>query len=57
MSAGQSNVMVPYEINTGSDGNIIPLHVYKNIFPKTTTEQLAATKTKNVLLEMYNKIL
>ena len=31
-SAGQSNILVPYKIDTGSDGNIMSLHVYKNYF-------------------------
>ena len=32
-SAGQNNIMVPHKIDTGSDSNIMPLHVYKNYFP------------------------
>ena len=55
MSAAQSNIMVPYKINTGSDGNIMPLHVHNKLFPSTTNGQLAATKNKNVLLKTYNK--
>ena len=26
-SAGPNNVMVPYEVGMGSDGNIMPLHI------------------------------
>ena len=26
-SAGQSNIMVPYKTDTGSDGNIMSLHI------------------------------
>ena len=26
-SAGLNNVMVPYEVGMGSDGNIMPLHI------------------------------
>ena len=33
MSAGQSNITVPYKIDTGRDGNIMPLHAYKKLFP------------------------
>ena len=29
-SAGPNNVIIPYEVDMGSDGNIIPLHIYKN---------------------------
>ena len=39
MSAGQNNVMVPYKVDTGSDGNIMPLHIYKKLFPIITNEQ------------------
>ena len=31
-SAGPNNVVVPYKVDTGSNGNIMPLHIYKNCF-------------------------
>ena len=31
-SAGINNVLVPYKVDTGNDGNIMPLHIYKNYF-------------------------
>ena len=55
MSAGQSNLMVPYKIETGINDNIMPLHMYKKLFPNITNEQLTTTKNKIVLLKMYNK--
>ena len=55
MSAGQSNIMVPYKLDTDSDGNIMPLQMYKKLFASITNEQLATTKNKNVLLNKYNK--
>ena len=55
MSAGPNNIMVPYKADTGNDGNIMPLHIYKKLFPKITNEQLVATENKNILLKMYNK--
>ena len=42
---------VPHKAATGSDGNIMPLHRYKKLFPRETKEQLAAT---NIKLKMYN---
>ena len=45
-SAGINNLMVPYKVDTGSDGNIMPLHIYKKLFPRITSEQLAATKMR-----------
>ena len=48
-SASQSNIMVPYKIDIGSNGNIMPLHVCRKLFPEITNEQLAAIKNKNIL--------
>ena len=55
MSAGINNIIAPYKVDTGSDGNIMPLHIYKLLFPRITSEQLAATKNKSVQSKMYNK--
>ena len=54
-SAGPSNVIIPYKIETGSSGNIMSIHMYKKLFPNVINEQLAITKNKNVLLKIYNK--
>ena len=54
-SANLNNVMVPYKVDTDSDGNIMPLHIYKKLFPKVTNEQFAATKNNNILSKTYNK--
>ena len=48
-SAGPNNMMVPYMVDTGSNGNIMPLHIYKKLFARIPNEQLAATK--NILLK------
>ena len=53
--AGKNDIMVSYKIDTGRDGNIMPLHMYKKLFPNITNEQLVETKNKNVLLKTYNK--
>ena len=55
MFTGKNNIMVSYKIDTGSNSNIMPLHVYKKVFPNITNEQLAKTKNKNVPLKTYNK--
>ena len=54
-SASQSNIMVPYKIDIDSNGNIMPIHMYKKLFPSITNEQLATAKNKNFLLKTYNK--
>ena len=35
--------MLPYTIDSDSNGNIMPLHVYKKLFFNITNEQLATT--------------
>ena len=32
MPVGINNVIGPNEVDTGSDGNIVPLHIYKKYF-------------------------
>ena len=32
-SAGLNNIMVLYKVDTGSDGNIMPLLIHKKLFP------------------------
>ena len=39
----------------GSDGNIMPLHLYQKLFPRETKDQLVATKNKNVQLKCKTK--
>ena len=48
--------MVPYKGDMGSDGNIMPLYIYKKLFLRVTIEQLAATRDKYMKLKMYNQI-
>ena len=41
-------ITVPYKVDTGSNGNIMPFYMYKKLFLRATVEQLAATEdTKN----------
>ena len=42
--------MVSYKVDTGSDGNIMPLYIYKKVFPRETIEQLAAGQNTNIKL-------
>ena len=48
--------MVPYKIDTGSNGNIMPLNMYKKLFPSKKNEELVRTKNKNVLLKCTTKL-
>ena len=50
MSAGINNVIVTYKVDTGSNGNIMPLHIYKKLFLRIICKQFAATK-----MRLYNE--
>ena len=39
----------------GSDGNLMPIDIFKRLFPKAAVEQLAKHKDKRVTLHTYNK--
>ena len=39
----------------GSDGNIMPLHIFKKLYTGVLNEQLAETINKHILLKTYNK--
>ena len=40
MQAGENIIEIPYKIGTGSEGNIMPLYIFKNLFKNTTEDQL-----------------
>ena len=48
--------MVPYTVGTGSEGKIMPFHIYKKLFPSATVDHLAATKDAKIKLKTYNHI-
>ena len=46
---------MPYKIDTGSDSNIMPQHIFKKLLPGVTNVQLAETINKHIMLKSYNK--
>ena len=40
MQAGKNIIEITYKIDTCSEGNIMPLYIFKNFFKNTTEEQL-----------------
>ena len=46
---------IPYKIDTRRDGNIMPWHFLKKLFPGVTNVQLAETINKHIILKTYNK--
>ena len=47
-SSNKLVITVPYKVDTGSDGYIITLHIYKKLFSRETKENLAATRSTNI---------
>ena len=38
--AGRNNVEIPYKIDMGSEGNIMPLYIFKKLFKYVMVQQL-----------------
>ena len=34
MSSGQNSTIISYKIETGNDGNVMPIHIFRILFPK-----------------------
>ena len=47
-------ITVPYKGDAGSDGSIMPLCVFKKLFPRARKEQLAGKRNTNIKLKMCN---
>ena len=54
MSSNQARIVLPLKVDTGNNGNIMPLHICKKLFPSGTKEQLAAAKNENIKIKTYN---
>ena len=48
-SSKQATMTVPYKINMGCGGNIMPFNIFKKLFPNTTEDRLVATKDTTML--------
>ena len=47
MSVDNNNMVIPYKIDRGSDGNIMPWYIFKKLSPRVTKYQFAKT-VKNI---------
>ena len=54
-SVGKNSMSIPYKIDTGNDGNIMPWDIFKKLFPEVTNVQLEETINKHIMLKTYNK--
>ena len=52
-SSKQATMMVPYKVDMGCDGNIMPFDIFKKIFPKTSEDRLVAMED-TTMLRTYN---
>ena len=52
-SSNKATMAVPYKVDMGTVGKIIPFNVFTKLFPSTTTDQLVATRNVTKL-RTYN---
>ena len=43
-----------YKIDSGTDGNLIPIKIFKWLYPKAKIELLYTSKNNSVILRPYN---
>ena len=55
MQTGENVIEIPYKSDTGSEGNIMLLYIFKKLFRNTTEEQLKRSIKSHIRLRMYNK--
>ena len=54
MQVGKTALEVLYKINMGSEGNLMPLYIFRNLFANMGDEQLKRSVKGNIRLKMYN---
>ena len=54
MQVGNNALKVPYKIDTGSEGNLMPLYIFKELFRNGSVEQLKRSIKSNIKLKTYN---
>ena len=54
MQVGKNTVEIPYKIDTGSKGNIMPLYIFQKLFKDMMEEQLEKSIRNNIKLKTYN---
>ena len=55
MQASNYKITIPYKVDTGSDGNIMPWYIFKKSFPRVSEAELAKTIKSHIKLKTYNK--
>ena len=52
-SSNKATIVMPYKVDMGNDGNIMPFNIFTKIFPRLTAYQLVATEDATKL-RTYN---
>ena len=53
--AGDNKIIILYKIDTGSEGNIMPWHIFKKLFKIITEAEFKKTVKGHIKLKTYNK--
>ena len=53
-STSQATSEVPYQVDSESNRNIMPFHILKKLYPRSTKVQLVTMKNENLKLGKYN---
>ena len=51
---GKPALEVPYKIDTSSEGNLMPLYIFKKLFKNVSEEQLQGSVKGKIKLKTYN---
>ena len=54
MQVGKPVLEIPYKIDTGSEGNLMLLYIFRKLFAYMSKEQLKRLVKENIKLKMYN---
>ena len=55
MHTGNNKIAIPYKIDTGSDGNIMPWYIFKKMFQRVTEGELTKTIKNHIKLKHITK--
>ena len=54
MQVGEITIEVPYKIDTGSEGNLMTLYIFKKLSKNMPEERLKSSIKGNMKLKTYN---
>ena len=52
LSTSQTRAKIAYEIDTGSDGNLMAFRVFRILFPRSTVVELNGTINKIIMFKI-----